>query len=410
MRRLYQISQQTVWQLLGKFISSLSTLLILSLVTRHFGTEGTGVFTLALAFLGFFYLAVDSGINAYVLPKLFENNFQSEWNKLFGLRLLIVGVLITLASLIILFWPNLEKSFQNSVLVGVPAILGFGLTVTATAFFQSRLRFDLNVTALSFGAVISLIVVYLIIQQGMDIHYVMLGPMLGYIATGTLSLGFLRKYLNPLPTFDLAYFKNTFFTSWPIAATLALNTVYFRVDTFILSHFKSFTEVGIYNVAFQLFQFALVLPAFIMNSFYPLMLKDFKESILRFKDNLIKASLIMLGLSLGGTVLTFFLSPLAIEVITSGQGFDGSVDSLRILSLGFPAFFISSVLMWTLVVFRRYKTMLLIYFLGLTFNISANWFFIPLYSYTAASWITVFSEYLILILEAIILIPYLRKS
>jgi len=49
----------------------------------------------------------------------------------------------------------------------------------------------------------------------------------------------------------------------------------------------------------------------------------------------------------------------------------------------------------------KYKSMFAIYLIGLIANISLNFMFIPTYSFIAASWITVISEYLILTLQVV---------
>ncbi len=114
----------------------------------------------------------------------------------------------------------------------------------------------------------------------------------------------------------------------------------------------------------------------------------------------------MLVISLGGTLLTLLLAPVIIHLITGGGRFSDSAASLRILSLSFPAYFISSVLMWSLVTLKKYKSMLLIYIAGLLANGVLNFIFIPRYSYIASSYITGVSEYLILALQAVILLRY----
>lgn len=407
---LKKIFQQTSWQVLGKAISSLSTILVLGLVSRNFGTEGTGVYTLALTFLSFFYLAADLGINAHILPSLLQENSNSSWQRLFGLRLALSGVLVVLAAIIILFWPVENESFRLAVLFGIPAIIGAGIFATTAALFQSKLKFDLQVLSSSFGAVVTLFVVWLLTNSSSGVPNLLTGQSLGLLAGGFLSLVLIRNYTRLLPIFNFSYVKQVFLESWPISATLLLNIVYFRLDAFILTAIKSFAEVGIYNVSFQIFQSLLVVPAYIMNSFYPLMLKDFSEDFSKFKTNFKKAIFFMLGFGLLSTALTLLLSPLVIDIVTGGKGFAGSAQSLRILSLGFPGFFITSVLMWALITFKKYKTMLAIYIVGLIFNAVLNLILIPQYSYIGASVVTVASEYLIMVLQVAILISALKKN
>lgn len=406
---LRKIFQQTSWQILGKIVSSLSTILILGLVSRSFGTTGTGVYTLAIIYLSFFYLAADLGLNAHILPQLLKENSSLTFQKLLGLRVVLAVFLMFLGSLIILVWP-VEAPFRQAVLFGVPAILGAGIFATSAAFFQSKLKFDLQVFSSSFGAIFTLLVVWFLVTLSAAAPQLLLGQTLGLLAGGALSLVLIKNYSKLLLVIDFSYMKQVFLKAWPISATLLLNILYFRLDAFILTTLKSFSEVGIYNVSFQIFQSILVVPAYIMNSFYPLMLKDFSEDFSKFKTNLKKAVLLMLGIGLLGTVLTFILSPLVVDIVTGGKGFAGSASSLKILSLGFPGFFITSVLMWALITLKKYKTMLVIYFVGLIFNAGLNLILIPQYSYLGASVVTVLSEYLILGMQLVILISVLKNN
>lgn len=111
----------------------------------------------------------------------------------------------------------------------------------------------------------------------------------------------------------------------------------------------------------------------------------------------------LLGLALLGTLVTFLLSPTIIAMLTD-SGFSGAAPSLQILSWGFPAYFLSTLLMWVLVTKGRYKTLLFIYTMGLLINIFLNFTFIPQYSFYAAAYITVISEYLILLMQGVILL------
>lgn len=406
---LKKIFQQTSWQVLGKAVSSLSTILILGLVSRNFGTTGTGIYTLVLTYLSFFYLAADLGINAYILPHLLKENSTHTFQKLLGLRITLSLVLMLLSALIVLLWP-VDLSFRQAALFGLPAILGAGIFATSSALFQSKLRFDLQVLSSSFGAIITLFIVWLITISSTDTSKLLAGQSLGLLTGGVLSLVLIRNYTKLLPIFNFSYIKQVLLESWPISATLLLNIVYFRLDAFILTAVKSYSEVGIYNVSYQIFQSLLVVPAYIMNSFYPMMLKDFSEDFAKFKTNFKKAMLLMFGIGLVGTLLTLLLSPQVIDIVTGSKGFADSASSLRILSLGFPGFFVTSVLMWALITFKKYKTMLVIYIVGLIFNTALNLILIPQYSYFAASAVTVASEYLILGLQIVVLVPILSKK
>lgn len=392
MQKLLKISQQTLWQLVVKLTTTISGFIILGLISRTYGKSGVGDFTLALTYLTFFYTLSDFGFNAHVLGKL----DSLEWRKLLGVRILWSLILTIIALGILAVLPtSFSLDFKLSTLFGSLIILFFALNLTSAALFQAKLRYDLDIVPTLLGVVSGVGLTYLFVNTQQPLYLIILGYVLAWFihSTGTL-LATLKFFRNLTPIFDLGYLKNLFNSTWPLAGTLVLNIIYFRVDAFILANGFSSVEVGIYNMSYQVFQTILVLPTFAMNAFYPMMLKarlQIKTAVVGF-----------LACSLVVSLITYSLSPFVIQLI-AGSGFEGSVESLRILSFGFPAFFMSALLWWILVSRKSYKSLLWIYAVGLGFNVLANLIFISQYSYLAASWITVVSEYLILFLQVVIL-------
>ena len=397
MGQTIKIFQQTFWQVLGKVITSLSTFIILALVTRNYGKEGTGVFTLALTYLSIFYILADFGFNAHVLSRAQGLGYrvQGEWNKLLGTRLVWSGILVVVAVGLLPFWPFSTPAFTKAVSFGSLAILASAAFITCNLIFQSKLRYDLSVLASSVGTLIGLAIFIYLSTSKSPIYLLVLAHMISWAVISLIAVLLIHKFLrNVFPIFDFHYAKDLFKQSWPVAATLSLNVLYFRADSFMVAYFKSVADAGVYNVAYSVFQSALVLPTFIMNAYYPLMLR----SLDKFK--LIAFGLV--GLSVMGTFITIVFAPFIINILTGG-GFSGSIVSLQILSLGFPAYFLSSLLMWLLIAKGKYKIMFLLYMSGLIFNLTLNLLYIPQYSYFAASWITVISEYLILLMQVVAL-------
>ncbi len=397
-----KISQQTLWQISGKAVSVVSTIIILGLITRKYGEEGTGIFTLALTYISMFMLLSDFGFNAHVLKSLQSSVFSLQkqmFRKLLGTRIVWAMVLIGISISILPFLPIGGDQFRQMIILGSPIIFGSAVFVSTNLLFQFKLRYDLSVVATSAGVLTNLFLVVFFVNANFSLLYLILAQVLNWMLVCLLALIFSRKITQTIvPIFDVGFSKKLIKSNWPIAATLGLNVIYFRADSFMVAYFKGISDAGVYNIAYSVFQSALVLPTFIMNAYYPLMLKSQKG-----------IKLVALGLGLIaviGTILTLISAPFVINLLT-GRGFDGSVLSLQILSLGFPAYFLSALLMWVLVARGSYKNLLVIYTTGLIINLILNFIFIPQYSFYAASYITVISEYLILLLQ--ILILYIRR-
>lgn len=409
METVLKIFKQTSWQLFGKALTALSTLLILSLVSRYLGVEKTGIFTLSLTFLAFFYMVADFGLNAHIMQNLLKGSTK-EWQSLLGLRI-VWSILLTLVlCAVALFWPNLDSPFRQAILIGSLAIPAYAVFATCNALFQSKLRYDLSVAPGILGAVPTLLIVYLAIKSDWGVSGAVIAHMIGWLVCSLAGLWLARRFNSIIPKFDFSYILRVTREAWPISATLVLNMVYFRVDAFLLSYFKGFYDVGIYNLSYQVFQLALVLPTFIVNSLYPILIKHYNRSRSEFIGVIIKSSFVMFNLSLVVALVSFFAAPTIVNIIGGDENFVGSVEALQVLSLSFPAFFVSTVLMWSLVVLKEYKTILIIYSIGLILNVALNYLLIPHFSYLAAAWVTGISEYLILIMQLTILVKVLIRK
>lgn len=403
MQRLLKITQQTSYQLIGKVISSFVAFIVLGQITRTYGEAGVGVYTLAATYLSMFFIASDLGLNAYFLPKLDNLGYAS---KLFNLRLFWSLILTFLANCLVFISP-LETNVKLAVFLGSLSIIAAGIFNSSNLIFQYKLRYDLSVASSSLGAISMVPLSILLISKNVASPFIILAFLFGWFLTALASFILVSKfYLFKIKIPNLNFVFETFKKTWPISATLVLNVIYFRFDSFILSFFKSLSDVGVYNLSFQFFQAALVVPTFIMNGYYPLLIKDIKNE--NFFKQLKLFFLGMLFLGAAGTLLTFLTSNFFIRILAP-QGFFDSSLVLNILSISFPAFFASSLLMWVFISLGRYKLMFLVYAIGLIFNILANLIFIPIYSYFAASFITVISEYLILLLQIVILTRIWKK-
>lgn len=396
MEIIKKIITQTSWQIVGKIATSLSTLIVLGLIARNYGTEGVGVYTLILTVLAILYLIADFGLNAEIVPKLLKDkNYQ--WNKLLGLRLIISLMAVFIGLIVAFAYPSPKLVFRIGLLFGVISVFFSAIFISANAIFQAKIKYQYSVLTTTLGSLVFFLIAILLLKFNIPIPYLILANVFGWVVTGILSIFLASKYFSIKPQIDWSFSKKLIINSWPISLTLFLNILYFRIDVFLLTYFKGLSDVGIYNLAYQIFQNALVIPTFLMNSYYPLMLKTYFFNKVEFLHQLSRASLLLLIISILGLAFVFISSNSLISVLTGG-GFSGSATSLKILSLSFPAYFLSALFMWVYITLKKYKALLLIYLTGLIVNIILNLLFIPQYSYLAASLITGISEYLILAL------------
>src|SRR5438477_3572385 len=89
-------------QIVGKVFTATISALIAFTIARSLGASGFGDFTKTFVFVGYFYTLADFGLNS-IFVKLDKDN--SLFQYLFGLRIVLSTLLVSLAFLIDLFLP-----------------------------------------------------------------------------------------------------------------------------------------------------------------------------------------------------------------------------------------------------------------------------------------------------------------
>lgn len=413
----WNVAWNTGSQLLGKVVGSTAMFLVSILVARSFGAQGFGDFTKIITFVAFFYLLVDFGLNAVYLQRQIGNNKQktvngnAEWATIFGMRLLGGTILMFLAVAMLAFLPQgIDQGYTGLVRLGIilysPTILIQGATVSANAIFQKHLRYEIATVAIFAGNIVSLLLVWIAVHALSPLAGVIgvtTALLLGYGVTGSVSLLLARRMdQSTRISFDPKTAKALFFLALPLGITLLFNQIYFRIDSVVLALTRTTVEVGLYGLAYKVFELPLVIPTFFMNSVYPLLLakqmtKDVGRRTYEMKM-LLRKSFITLGLMSVVLCLTFWYAAPLLSVIR--PEFAQSVAPLRVLILGLPFFFLTSLLMWTLIALKRQIVLVAIYGGSMTINISLNIWLVPTYGYMAAAWVTVFSEAIVLFVSA----------
>jgi len=415
------IAGNTVSQLIGRLVSSVTIVIVSLLIAQRFGPEGYGDFVKITTYVGFFYLLADFGLNAVFLQRTVTQQVESEkntsdsWRLLLGLRLVISIVLVFVALGILSFFPHsLGQGYTPLVRLGivllVPVIIAQAITTTTNALFQKMLRYDYSTNAQNVGSLC------LVATAGFLAFFSPVGgPMLGVVsvlagslATAGVALYLVRLRLSTIvPLFSARSFSVFLREGAPLGFALIFNLIYFHSDSVILALTRSTQEVGIYGLAYKVFELPLVLPIFFMNAVYPLLLKTQdvqgnKRPVIfnRSLQFLFFSSLILgIGLWMSAPLVTFVR-----------PDFAPSIAPLRVLVLSLPIFFVSALFMWFIIAQKQQIVLLVIHGIAMVANIIFNIVLVPTYGYMAAAWVTIGSELFVLVASAFYVLPKVYKG
>jgi len=388
------IAVNTLSQLMGRGISALAMFIVTLIVARQFGAAGYGDFVKVTTYAAFFYLIADFGINAIFL----QHDERKNWPALVTLRFIGSAGLIILSLIILALLPRAANAgYTPMVRLGIllfsPTILLQGVITTANALFQKHLRYDLATWAIFFGSLTTIV----LLLTTTNLLTVIGAVAIGTLVTAASSFLFASRLVGHVRfASTIGQMKRLLVPAIPLGVTLLFNLVYFRADSVVITLTRPTAEVGVYGLAYKVFELVLVFPTFFMNAVYPLMLKrheTFKKIFVSSFIFLLVTSLVVLG-------ALWFMAPLLTRIKSD---FAASVPALRVLSLSLPLFFVTSATMWALIALKKQSALAVIYGVSMIVNVAGNILLVPAYGFMAAAWLTVISEGLVLVLSGIIL-------
>jgi O-antigen/teichoic acid export membrane protein len=388
-----KIGFNTFTQTTGKIISAVLSAATIFLLTRYLGVSGYGNFALVFAYLTFFLAFTDFGFQSTIVNKLSKKEIGE--NEIFGTYLFLkiaVILIMTLVSLVVLIFMPYSLFVKaaivfSSIGVGVGALGGFGNT-----FFQYQLRLEFVGILDVLNRFVTFGLLFFFVVLKLNFFYILSSVLISNIFCIFLMFLILRKIIQFKFSFDKKLAYKIFKDSLPIGFAGFLTITYFKMDTIMLSYFKPSSEVGIYSLAYNIFEDAIVLWAFYMASFFPFLSKYYHQNKTHEYSKLIRNAIVWaLLFSMGILVLGLLFSTQIIRIFSGTEFQDASV-SLKILL--FSSFFIFINSIFYNIFFIKGKTRFIIVSLiaSLIFNFLINLYFIPRFGYIGASLTTVITE------------------
>jgi O-antigen/teichoic acid export membrane protein len=391
-----RVASNTAVQVAGKAAVLALAAGSIAVVTRYLGVSGYGRFTLALMYMQLFGVLADAGLYMTVVRDISRD--PSRTDELVGnaltLRLLLSIAVIAVGGAVSFLLPYESRVRLAILLAGGPFLLGM-LTSSLVTVLQSRLRMGRavagDVTGRAFALGLTLLV------AGVDLgFYAVFGAAAGGAFAALVVTWLLTRRLTGLRfRVEPATWRPLMVASLPLGLALAINELYFRADTLIISLYKSYEQVGFYTLAYRILEFTLALGTLLLTTVFPILSEAVERDeprALRMIQAATDVFVIMAApLVAGGLVL----APQMIELV-GGPGFGDATMPLRILLVAGALAWVNGVFGFALIAKRRQASALWLNVSALTFNVGLNFLLIPRYGIVAAAVVTVASEILIL--------------
>lgn len=410
-----KLFSNTAYQLLGKLLSMLITVMCTVIIARTYGRESYGEFSLMQGWPAFVFIMVDFGLNAIATREIAKdwNKAEKYFNTILYIRIVLSCVFMLAMSLLLTFFPY-SNALKNGIRLNLLMILTQALFATTNVIFQPKLRYDLSTIGYIAGYVYILAAIIIMSRLHMSVALISFSYVIGGLITFLVNFAFVKRlgvHLNLV--LDKGFATRLLYQSLPLGLMFVFSQINFKSDSLLVSllplpsrfGLTNTESVAIYGLPYKIFEVGLVLPTFFMNAAYPILVKHMLEGKERLKKSFIG---VITALAIGGlvcAVLGVFFSPLAITLLGGAQ-FTRSIFVLQVLLSGMVLYFLTQPLAWLLVTLDSQRYLPYVYLISAIFNVTANYIFIQRYSFYASAIITHLSEFLILCL----LLYFVRKA
>jgi O-antigen/teichoic acid export membrane protein len=391
-----RVASNTAVQVAGRGVTLAVGAVSIVVLTRYLGAEDYGRYTFALMYMQLFGVLADVGLYTTVVRDISSDPSRTEElvGNALSLRLLLAIAVIVLGAGISLLLPY-EPDVRVAILIaGGPLLFGM-LTTSFVAVLQARLLMGRAVIGDIGGRAAAFALMLLAVALDAGFFAVLAaaagGAAVALLLTWLVTRGVVRIRVRA----DPRVWRALLLSSVPLGVALAINEVYFRVDTLIISLYEPFDEVALYTLAYRILELLLVAGAVFLNSVLPVLSEAVSRDEAR-AARIVQDStdlLIAAGVPLvaGGLVL----APEIVDVAGGAEFADADVP-LRILLVAGALIWVNGVFGAALIAKRRQTSALWLNVAALVFNVSLNLLLVPRYGIVVAAVVTVASEVLIL--------------
>ncbi len=401
---------QNIFKNIGSLFTSqvlayIITLIFTIYLVRYLGVVNYGILSFALALTSMLGIFADFGLNILMTREIAKDkSLTTKYiNNIYSIKLIQVTILMIFVIILIkiLNYP-IETAY---VLYFMMIFLIFTIFSNFfTSIFQSYEKLEYQSIASVLNSTLMLVGVLVLIYYAYNI---IAFTILYAIVSSIILIYYLFisskifKFSRPRFEIDLDFWKPTIRTAIEFGVVGVFVTIYIWIDSVMLSFMQGNDAVGLYNAAYRIVLLLLFIPTVINSAIFPVMSRMYvssRNSIQKIVEKYFKFML-LIGIPIG-VAITILANQIIISIF--GKSFVESAPALQILIWATVFTFGNAAFVQLFQSINKQILLTKITLIGMIVNIVLNLILIPKFSYIAASFDTLLTEFIILLLVMVV--------
>ncbi len=393
------IATSTLFFLVGMVFVKLFNLVYRVVVSRYFGAEGYGVFSLAIAVFSALSVFAVMGVNYFLNTTV--PLYRARKDRVRMKSVIVSGLAFTLGTscviAVLMFWyaPLIAQQLHSSELVLLLRVLACALPFYTLLLNVQKIMEGFKLVKYSalvemVAGALRLVLLFVFLFVGKSLFWVSASYAVAVIGAAVVAFIIMEKRVvalwNKVKTVFM--FREMVQYSWPLLVSNMIVPLMSWTDTLFLGYFKSPYEVGMYSAALQIAGILAVLLAAFNTILLPLMAEMFAKKDKKQMDFIYKIATRWMLLATLPFVLFMVFLPENLLRVSFGREFAAAATALMILSVGFFASAFIGLSNGVLYSIARTRTVMMNTVLTFGLSIVLNFILIPRFGFLGAAMAT----------------------
>jgi O-antigen/teichoic acid export membrane protein len=384
--------------LVAQLITWSATLVTTAVLGSWLGAAGFGTLYLAMSFSLLFSVLVEFGLNQQLVRAIARDPSLAGPYLVNALAIKLVLAVVAYLIILALIYVLGYDEEAGRVIAAFSLILIFnGLSTTFTAVYQGTQRVVYAAVGTIIEKVLVSILVIVLLWLGFGVITMAFVFVAGSAASALWQGLCLRRVAKIELRLDRAVIRTLVRSAIPFFAYWVLGSLYYRLDTILLSKMTDETVVGWYGAAYRLFDTFVFLPSIVASAIlFPILSQLSAHSRPALRRAMGKGLDIILIVGVPLSVGLLVLAEPIIRLIYRQQEFVNAIPALQWLAVGLLLLYVNSILGVTVVSLNEERKLTLAAGLALVLNLGLNLILIPRFEHIGAAATTVATEGFIL--------------
>ena len=380
-----RVARNSLFVLAARAIDIGVRIVSLVLIARYLSKESFGEFAFVMAIASFLLPLTDFGVQRILIREISADteNASRYVGSALTLRVILSIPLIILIFSITRFFHWDHRTVLAIYIAACSQILvSFGMVFLAVFRAFERMGYDLLLSFIH--QLIRLTSIIFVIKYDLGFLYIFLAIAFAELFKTILqAVAVSLRFLRPRFAKSLNYCKLLLKESYPLAVFAFLAVASFRVDIFVLKHFRGPAEISLFEIPHRIIMLFQILPISIVTALFPVLSRLAKSSRASLEYTYEKAFKFLVILSLPVAILMIVFAKGIMTIID--KKYLDAASALQILGGTVCFLFLISLINFTLTSIGKQKLTTVGVSICFCINLLMDLILVPRYGYIGAS-------------------------